>query len=290
MKKWARILLFVLWTIGLVITATYWNPFASFPALLKYTVLTLVVAVVYGALFIIIQFYILLSIIFPLPPRADSKAPKSIWRKAFKFLFNDPPLNPKAPTTLDEMIGNDKAKQEIREVIDILQKSKHYEDSGAQVPKGMLFVGAPGVGKTLFARAIANEVGVPFYVVDGGGISGIFFGLGVLKLKTLFRKLKQHDRAILFIDEIESMGARRSQDAGFGAVSDMNMTLNALLTEMDGFHGSQIMVIGATNNDAMLDPALMRAGRMDRRIYFQAPTPEDQDSRGRHGVPLTEPS
>jgi ATP-dependent metalloprotease FtsH len=276
MKKWARILLFVLWTIGLVITATYWNPFASFPALLKYTVLTLVVAVVYGALFIIIQFYILLSIIFPLPPRADSKAPKSIWRKAFKFLFNDPPLNPKAPTTLDEMIGNDKAKQEIREVIDILQKSKHYEDSGAQVPKGMLFVGAPGVGKTLFARAIANEVGVPFYVVDGGGISGIFFGLGVLKLKTLFRKLKQHDRAILFIDEIESMGARRSQDAGFGAVSDMNMTLNALLTEMDGFHGSQIMVIGATNNDAMLDPALMRAGRMDRRIYFQAPTPEDR--------------
>jgi ATP-dependent metalloprotease FtsH len=276
MKTWARWTLFILWTVGLILTAQYWNPFASLPAFLKYSVITLVVAVLYGAFFIIIQFYIMLSVIFPLPPRADSKAPKSIWRSWFKWLFKDSAINPNAPKTLEEMTGNDRAKQEIREVIDIIQKSKHYEDSGAQVPKGMLFVGPPGVGKTLFARAIANEAGVPFYVIDGGGVAGIFMGLGVLKLKTLFRKLKQHDRAILFIDEIESMGARRQQDKGFGGMADMNMTLNTLLTEMDGFLGSKLMVIGATNNDAMLDPALMRAGRMDRRIYFQLPTPEER--------------
>lgn len=276
MKTWARWTLLILWTVGLILTAQYWNPFASLPAFLKYSVITLVVAVLYGAFFIIIQFYIMLSVIFPLPPRADSKAPKSIGKRWFKWLYKESPISPNAPKTLEEMTGNDKAKQEIREVIDIIQKAKHYEDSGAQVPKGMLFVGPPGVGKTLFARAIANEAGVPFYVIDGGGVAGIFMGLGVLKLKTLFRKLKAHDRAILFIDEIESMGSKRSQDQGFGGVADMNMTLNCLLTEMDGFSGSKIMVIGATNNDAMLDPALMRAGRMDRRIYFQMPTPEER--------------
>ncbi len=276
MKTWARWTLLILWTVGLILTAQYWNPFASLPAFLKYSVITLVVAVLYGAFFIIIQFYIMLSVIFPLPPRADSKAPKSIGKRWFKWLYKESPISPNAPKTLEEMTGNDKAKQEIREVIDIIQKAKHYEDSGAQVPKGMLFVGPPGVGKTLFARAIANEAGVPFYVIDGGGVAGIFMGLGVLKLKTLFRKLKAHERAILFIDEIESMGSKRSQDQGFGGIADMNMTLNCLLTEMDGFSGSKIMVIGATNNDAMLDPALMRAGRMDRRIYFQMPTPEER--------------
>lgn len=276
MKNWARWTLFVLWIVLLVLTAQFWNPFVSFPALLKYSVVSVVAAGVYGALFILIQFYILLSIIFPLPPRADSKAPKSIWRKTFKFLFKESPISPKAPKTLDEMVGNEAAKIEIKEAIDILKKSAHYEGSGAQVPKGMLFVGSPGVGKTLFARAIANEVGVPFYVVEGGAISGLIMGLGVLKLKTLFRKLQRHDRAILFIDEIESMASKRQQDRGFGGMADMNMTLNTLLTEMDGFHGSRLMVIGATNNDGMLDPALMRAGRMDRRIYFQMPTPQER--------------
>ncbi|HNG76561.1 MAG TPA: AAA family ATPase, partial [Candidatus Obscuribacter sp.] len=211
MKNWARWTLFVLWIVLLVLTAQFWNPFVSFPALLKYSVVSVVAAGVYGALFILIQFYILLSIIFPLPPRADSKAPKSIWRKAFKFLFKESPISPKAPKTLDEMVGNEAAKIEIKEAIDILKKSAHYEGSGAQVPKGMLFVGSPGVGKTLFARAIANEVGVPFYVVEGGAISGLIMGLGVLKLKTLFRKLQRHDRAILFIDEIESMASKRQQ-------------------------------------------------------------------------------
>ncbi len=187
--------------------------------------------------------------------------------------MKESPIRANAPKTLDEMVGNTAAKIEIKEIIDILGKSKHYQESGAQVPKGMLFIGPPGVGKTLFARAIANEVGVPFYVVEGGAIGGLFMGLGTLKLKTLFRKLKNHDRAILFIDEIDSMATRRTQDRGFGGVADMNMTLNTLLTEMDGFLGSRLMVIGATNNDAMLDPALMRAGRMDRRIYFQMPQP-----------------
>lgn len=278
MKNWARWTVLTLWMLLLLLTAPFWNPFASFPALLKYSVTSVFAAALFGAIMILMQWYILLSIIFPLPPRADSKAPKSIWLRMLPFMFEKPKINVKAPTTLDELIGNEQAKIEIREVIDMLAHPERYVASGAELPKGMLFVGAPGVGKTLFARAIANEVGTPFYVVEGGNISGLFFGLGVLKLKTLFAKLKRHDRAILFIDEIDSMATRRKSDKGFGAQSDMNMTLNTLLTQMDGFHASRLLVIGATNSDGALDPALTRAGRMDRRIYFQIPNPEERKS------------
>src|SRR5262249_36529380 len=150
----------------------------SFPALLKYSVVSVVAAAIFGALILLIQFYVLISIIFPLPPRADSKAPKSFAKRFFPFLYKKPPINPKAPTRLEELVGNERAKVEIREVIDMMANPKKYEASGAEVPKGMLFIGPPGVGKTLFARAIANEVGVPFFVVEGGNISGLIFGLG----------------------------------------------------------------------------------------------------------------
>lgn len=276
MKTWARWTLLILWTLLLLTTSTFWNPFASFPALLKYSVLSVISSAIFGALVILMEFYILISIIFPLPPRADAKAPKGFWRSSLPFLWKKSPINPKAPQTLATMIGNEEAKQEIKEVIDMMQHPEQYEKSGAVVPKGMLFIGPPGVGKTLFARAIANEIGVPFYVIEGSNLSGMIFGLGVLKLKTLFAKLRKHNKAIVFIDEIDSMGARRQSDRGLGAQSDMNMTLNTLLTEMDGFHASNLLVIGATNNDGILDPALMRAGRMDRRIYFQTPKPEER--------------
>ncbi len=282
MKPWARWTLLILWTVVLLVSSTYWNPFTSFPALLKYSVVSVVAAAIFGALVIIIQYFLLISIIFPLPPRADSKAPQGVWRRMFPFLFKTAKINPKAPTTLDELIGNHLAKLEIREVVDMLAHPEHYAASGAVVPKGMLFVGPPGVGKTLFARAIANEVGVPFYVIEGSGLSGLIMGLGVLKLKTLFKKLRKHEKSILFIDEIDSIGGRRQSDRGFGGVADMNMTLNTLLTEMDGFQGSNIIVIGATNNDGILDPALMRAGRMDRRIYFQMPSPEERQELFRY--------
>lgn len=276
MKPWAKWTLLIGWTLLLLLTAQMWNPFTSFPALLKYSVVSVISSALFGALVILIQYYLLISIIFPLPPRADSKAPQSIWKRMFPFLFKKPPINPKAPKTLEELIGNVQAKQEIREVIDMIVHPDNYSASGAEVPKGMLFVGPPGVGKTLFARAIANEIGIPFYVVEASGLSGLIMGLGVLKLKTLFRKLRKHERAILFIDEIDSIGGRRTGDKGFGGQSDMNMTLNTLLTEMDGFSGNNVLVIGATNNDGILDPALMRAGRMDRRIYFQLPDPNDR--------------
>lgn len=276
MKAWARWTLLALWMLLLLLTATYWNPFTSFPALLKYSVVTVFGAAVFGAIIIIIQYYILINIIFPLPPRADLKAPKSVWMRMFPFLFLKPRINPKAPNNIDELVGNDQAKLEIREVVDMLSHPENYVATGAVVPKGMLFVGPPGTGKTLFARAIANEVGVPFYVVEGGAISGLIMGLGVLRLKTLFAKLHKHKKSILFIDEIDSIGVKRQSDRGFGGVADMNMTLNTLLTQMDGFHGSDLLVIGATNNDGVLDPALMRAGRMDRRIYFQLPNPDER--------------
>jgi ATP-dependent metalloprotease FtsH len=282
LKPWAKWTLLIVWTIVLLVTAQYWNPFTSFPALLKYSVVSVIASAIFGALVILIQYFLLISIIFPLPPRADAKAPKSFWKRVFPFLFKESNINPKAPTQLNELIGNTQAKMEIREVVDMIAHPDRYASSGAEVPKGMLFVGPPGVGKTLFARAIANEVGIPFYVVEGSSLSGLIMGLGVLKLKTLFSKLRKHEKSILFIDEIDSIGGRRQSDKGFGGVADMNMTLNTLLTEMDGFRSTNIMVIGATNNDGTLDPALMRAGRMDRRIYFQLPTPEDRQELFRY--------
>lgn len=282
LKNWARWTLLILWMVLLLATVAFWNPFTSLPALLKYSVLQVVAAVTFAAFMILIQYWILVSLIFPLPPRADAKAPKSIWLRIFPWMFKKPRINPKAPATLDQLVGNIDAKVEIKEVIDMIAHPERYQASGADVPRGMLFVGPPGVGKTLFARAIANEIGLPFYVLEGSSISGIFMGLGVLKLKTLFAKLRKHEKAIVFIDEIDSIGGRRGRDAGFGGVMDMNMTLNALLTEMDGFHGSNIIFIGATNNDVTLDPALMRSGRMDRRIYFQLPNPEERQDLFRY--------
>lgn len=276
MKNWARWTVLILWTVLLLSTASYWNPFSTFPALLKYTVTSVFAAAVFGAIMILMQWYIIISVIFPLPPRADSKAPKPFFQRILPFMYEKPRINPKAPVGLEELIGNEQAKLEIKEVIDMLAHPDKYVASGAELPKGMLFVGSPGVGKTLFARAVANEVNAPFYVVEGGSISGLIMGLGVLKLKILFSKLKRHERAILFIDEIDSMAVRRQQDQGFGGVADMNMTLNTLLTQMDGFHASRLLVIGATNSDGTLDPALTRAGRMDRRIYFQIPNPEER--------------
>src|SRR6185369_13316720 len=155
------------------------------------------------------------------------------WKRSMPWLFKDPPINPKAPQKLDELIGNAQAKIEIREIVDMIATPARYAESGADVPKGMLFVGPPGVGKTLFARAIANEIGVPFYVVEGSALSGLIMGLGVLKIKTLFAKIRKHPKVILFIDEIDSIGSSRKSDQGFGGVADMNMSLNTLLTEMD---------------------------------------------------------
>lgn len=276
LKTWAKWVVITLLVVLLLATTQMWNPFTSLPALLKYGVASMVAAAIFGAAYVILYMYVLMAILFPLPPRADAKAPKSIWKKIFPFMFKEPNLNPKAPQRLDELVGNEQAKMEIREVIDMIAHPDKYKASGADLPKGMLFVGPPGVGKTLFARAIANEVGMPFYVVEGGTLSGMIMGLGALKVKTLFAKLRGHGKAILFIDEIDSIGVRRQQDRGMGGVADMNMTLNTILTEMDGFKSSDILVIGATNNDGVLDPALMRAGRMDRRIYFQPPDPAER--------------
>ncbi len=278
MKNWARWTLVILWFVILLWTCGYWNPFSSTPAFLKYSVVSIYSAAIFGAAIVLMQFWLLVNILFPLPPRADSKAPKPWGRKYFKWLYKESPIDPKAPARLHELVGNDAAKQEIKEVIDMLSDPQRYANSGAVVPKGLLFIGPPGVGKTIFARAIANEVGVPFYVLEGGSVSGIIMGLGVLKLKMLFAKLSKHDKCILFIDEIDSLGSTRRSDVGLGGQTDMNMTLNTLLTHMDGFHGvGNLLVIGATNNDGVLDPALMRPGRMDRRIYFQPPGPDERN-------------
>jgi ATP-dependent Zn protease len=180
LKNWAKWTLIGLWLVILLATATYWNPFMSLPALLKYGVLAMVGAALFALMYVVFWFYVMMAILFPLPPRMDAKAPKGIFKTLFPWMFKQPTINPKAPTRLEELIGNDQAKMEIREVIDMIANPQKYQVSGAEVPKGMLFVGPPGVGKTLFARAIANEVGLPFYVIEGGSISGLIMGQNVV--------------------------------------------------------------------------------------------------------------
>src|ERR1700733_2878579 len=162
MKNGARWTLVAIWFLVLLLTCVYWNPFSSTPAFLKFSVLSVYSAIIFCGVIVIMQFYILVNIMFPLPPRADAKAPKPWGRKYFKWLYKESSIDPKAPARLDELVGNDAAKQEIKEVVDILHNPLRYAETGAIVPKGLLFIGPPGVGKTLFARAIANEVGVPF--------------------------------------------------------------------------------------------------------------------------------
>src|SRR6185437_215340 len=145
LKPWAKWMLIILWVVLLLCTTSYWNPFTSLPALLKYGVVSVVAAAIFGAMYVIFWFYILMAVIFPLPPRADAKAPKGIWKTLFPWLFKDPPINAKAPQRLDELIGNEQAKMEIREVIDMIANPEKYAETGADLPKGMLFVGPPGV-------------------------------------------------------------------------------------------------------------------------------------------------
>lgn len=176
----------------------------------------------------------------------------------------------KTKTTFKDVAGIDSEKQELMEIVDFLKDGKKFRDVGARVPRGILLSGEPGTGKTLLARAIAGEANVPFFAASGSDFSGIIVGLGVAKIKEIFEMAKRNAPCILFIDEIDAIGQRRSTHSYND--QDREQTLNQLLIEMDGFsNDTGIIVIGATNRADMLDPALLRPGRFDRQVYIELP-------------------
>ena len=176
----------------------------------------------------------------------------------------------KPKTTFKDVAGIDSEKQELAEVVDFLKDKRKFQAVGARVPRGVLLSGEPGTGKTLLARAIAGEANVPFFAASGSDFSGIIVGLGVAKIKEIFEMAKRNAPCLLFIDEIDAIGQRRSQNS-FND-QDREQTLNQLLIEMDGFSNETgIIVIGATNRPDMLDQALLRPGRFDRQVYIDLP-------------------
>ncbi len=173
-------------------------------------------------------------------------------------------------TTFKDVAGIDAEKQELMEIVDFLKNKDKFRAVGARVPRGVLLAGEPGTGKTLLARAIAGEANVPFFAASGSDFSGIIVGLGVAKIKEMFEMAKRNAPCILFIDEIDAIGQKRSTQIHND--QDREQTLNQLLIEMDGFaNDTGIIVLGATNRVDMLDPALLRPGRFDRQVYIELP-------------------
>ena len=178
--------------------------------------------------------------------------------------------NKKTDVRFDDIAGLDEEKNELIEIVDFLKKPKAYLDMGAKIPKGILLYGKPGTGKTLIAKAIAGEAGVPFISMSGSEFIEMFAGLGASRVRKLFEKAKKMAPCIIFIDEIDAIGSRRTSNSG--AETENNQTLNQLLVEMDGFDSNEtIIVLAATNRPEMLDKALLRPGRFDRQITIPAP-------------------
>jgi cell division protease FtsH len=182
----------------------------------------------------------------------------------------------KPSTTFADVAGYAGVKQEIKEVVDFLRMPERFKEIGARVPKGILLVGPPGTGKTLFARAVAGEAGVGFLSVTGSDFMEMFVGVGASRVRDLFQQAAKMGRAIIFVDEIDSIGRKRGAGLG-GGHDEREQTLNQMLAEMDGFEATEgIVVMAATNRPDILDPALLRPGRFDRQIIVPLPEAEER--------------
>ncbi len=174
--------------------------------------------------------------------------------------------------TFKDVAGQEGAKQEVEEIVEFLKNPKKYTDVGGKIPKGALLIGPPGTGKTLLAKAVAGEAGVPFFSMSGSDFVEMFVGVGASRVRDVFRQAKEKAPCIIFIDEIDAVGRARSKNPAMGGNDERENTLNALLTEMDGFgSNSGVIVLAATNRVDMLDKALLRAGRFDRQIHVDLP-------------------
>ena len=184
----------------------------------------------------------------------------------------------KEKVLFDDIAGNDSAKQDLEEVVDFLKHPKKYESLGAKIPKGVLLVGNPGTGKTMLARAVAGEANVPFFSISGSEFVEMFVGVGASRVRDLFAKAKKNAPAIIFIDEIDAVGRKRGSGMG-GGHDEREQTLNQILVEMDGFEtGTNVIVLAATNRADVLDPALLRPGRFDRRTNIMLPERKDREA------------
>lgn len=184
----------------------------------------------------------------------------------------------KKKVMFSDIAGNDAAKQDLEEVVDFLKHPKKYEQLGAKIPKGVLLVGNPGTGKTMLARAVAGEANVPFFSISGSEFVEMFVGVGASRVRDLFAKAKKNAPSIIFIDEIDAVGRRRGSGMG-GGHDEREQTLNQILVEMDGFEtGTNVIVLAATNRADVLDPALLRPGRFDRRTNITLPERKDREA------------
>ncbi|KKU14321.1 MAG: ATP-dependent zinc metalloprotease FtsH [Candidatus Magasanikbacteria bacterium GW2011_GWC2_45_8] len=187
------------------------------------------------------------------------------------------PGDNKNKVTFKDVAGVKEAKEELAEVVDFLKNSKRFVDMGAKIPKGVLLMGVPGTGKTLLAKAVAGEADVPFFHMSGSEFVEMFVGVGASRVRDLFKKAKTSAPAIVFIDELDAVGRRRGYGIG-GSHDEREQTLNQILVEMDGFEpNSGVIVIAATNRPDVLDPALLRPGRFDRRVTVDSPDLNDRE-------------
>ena len=183
----------------------------------------------------------------------------------------------KNKTTFADVAGANEAKAELVEIVDFLKNPKKYTSMGAKIPKGVMLVGAPGTGKTLLARAVAGEANVPFFSISGSEFVEMFVGVGASRVRDLFKKAKRNSPSIVFVDEIDAVGRQRGTGVG-GGHDEREQTLNQILTEMDGFEtGTNVIVIAATNRPDVLDPALLRPGRFDRRVVIDVPDVKERN-------------
>ena len=179
-----------------------------------------------------------------------------------------------------DVAGEDEAKENLQEIVDYLHNPQKYTEAGASMPKGLLLVGPPGTGKTMLAKAVAGEANVPFFSISGSEFVEMFVGMGASKVRDLFKQAKEKAPCIVFIDEIDAIGQKRSGGNGMGGNDEREQTLNQLLTEMDGFEGNTgVIILAATNRPESLDPALTRPGRFDRRVPVELP-----DLAGREAI------
>lgn len=186
--------------------------------------------------------------------------------------------NEKEKITFTDIAGSNEAKQDLEEVVEFLKYPKKFDAVGAKIPKGVLLVGPPGTGKTMLARAVAGEADAPFFSISGSEFVEMFVGVGASRVRDLFAKAKKNAPCIIFVDEIDAVGRRRGSGMG-GGHDEREQTLNQILVEMDGFEqGQNVIVLAATNRADVLDPALLRPGRFDRRVHIGLPERKDREA------------